>query len=71
MNNHLNMLPKQAKFDLKCFKMRWELPQTPLGELTTLPNPLIVRKNPSHDKFLATPLISRAPPIAYRVAPLY
>ena len=36
MNNHLNMLPKQAKFDLKCSKMRWQ-PQTPLGELTTLP----------------------------------
>jgi len=25
MNNHLNMLPKQAKFDLKCSKMRWRL----------------------------------------------
>jgi len=23
MNNHLNMLPKQAKFYLKCSKMRW------------------------------------------------
>ena len=56
MNNHLNMLPKQAKFDLKCSKMRWR--QTPLGELTTPnPNPLIVRENPSHYKFLATPLV--------------
>src|SRR6218665_3601650 len=23
MNNHLNMLPKHAKFDLKCSKMHW------------------------------------------------
>jgi len=32
MNNHLNMLPKQAKFDIKCSKMRWgayDAPQTP------------------------------------------
>jgi len=38
------MLPKQAKFDLKCSKMCW-------------PKPLIVRENPSHHKFLATPLL--------------
>src|SRR6218665_3218859 len=25
MNNHLNMLRKQAKFDCKCSKMRWRL----------------------------------------------
>ena len=25
MNKHINMLLKQAKFDLKCFKMRWRL----------------------------------------------
>ena len=25
MNNHLNMLSKQAKFDRKCSKMRWRL----------------------------------------------
>ena len=25
MNNYLNMLPKQANFDLKCSKMRWRL----------------------------------------------
>jgi len=40
MNNHLNILPKQAKFDFKCSKMRWQLEssaQTPLGELLTLP----------------------------------
>jgi len=29
MYSHLNVLPKQAKFDFKCFKR--------LGELTTLP----------------------------------
>ena len=29
MNNHLNMLPKQAKFDLKCSKMRWRLGSAP------------------------------------------
>ena len=31
MNNHLNILPKQAKFDLKSSKMRWlpTLPQAP------------------------------------------
>ena len=33
MNNHLNMLPKQVKFDFKCSKMRWRL------GLTTLPKP--------------------------------
>ena len=33
MNNHLNMLPKQAKCDLKCSKMS----AAPTGELTTLP----------------------------------
>src|SRR6218665_1272607 len=33
MNNHLNVLPKQAKFDLKCSKMF----AAPAGELTTLP----------------------------------
>jgi len=39
MNNHLNILPKPAKFHLKSSKMRWQLElrsQTPLGELTTL-----------------------------------
>ena len=25
MNNHLNILPKQAKFDLKSSQMRWRL----------------------------------------------
>jgi len=29
MNNHLNMLPKQAKFDLKCSKMRLGLRRSP------------------------------------------
>jgi len=40
MNNHLNILPKQASFDLKCFKLHWRLGllrQTPLVELMTLP----------------------------------
>jgi len=37
MNNHLNMLPKQAKLDLKCSKMRWQ---------RRSPNPLIVKDKP-------------------------
>ena len=39
MNSHLNILPKQAKFDLKSSKMRWRLGSAPdsAGELTTLP----------------------------------
>ena len=59
MNNHLNMLPKQAKFDRKCSKMRWRLglrPRPRWGTYDVPPNPLIVRENPSHYKFLATPL---------------
>src|SRR6218665_380408 len=59
MNNHLNMLPKQAKFDRKCSKMRWRLgirPRPCWGTYDVPPNPLIVRENPSHHKFLATPL---------------
>jgi len=44
MNNHLNILPKQAKFDLKSSKMRWRL-----GKLTTLSIPLIVRETPHHE----------------------
>jgi len=45
MNNHLSTFPKQVKFYLKCSKMRWRLhpPQTPLGQLTTLPDPLVGR----------------------------
>ena len=41
MNDHLNMLPKQTKFDLKCSRMRWQLgiPQTPLGSLRRSPKP--------------------------------
>jgi len=31
------MLPKQAKFDLKCSKMRWRLGLLSAGELTALP----------------------------------
>ena len=46
MNNHLNMLPKQAKFDLKCSKMRWRHKLPRYGELMTLPKPLIVRDKP-------------------------
>ena len=51
MNNLLNMLLKQAKFDLKCSKMRWRLglrprphwgtyntPQTPNHEGKPLPS---------------------------------
>jgi len=59
MNNHLNMMPKQAKFNLKCTKMRWWLelwPRPRWGSLQRSPDPLIVRENPSHHKFLATPL---------------
>jgi len=37
MNNHLNILLKHAKFDLKSSEMHWWLGWTPLWELTTLP----------------------------------
>src|SRR6218665_1305533 len=42
MNNHLNMLPEQAKFDLKCSKMRWRLglrPRPHWGSLRRSPRP--------------------------------
>ena len=45
MNNHLNMLPKQAKFDLKCSKMRSWLGYRPdWGAYDAPPNHLIVRE---------------------------
>src|SRR6218665_1449159 len=50
MNNHLNMLPKQAKFDLKCSKRRWRLglrPRPRWGAYDAPPEPLIVRGNAS------------------------
>jgi len=43
MNNHLNMLPTQAKSDLKCSKMRWRLglcPRPRWGSIRRSPNPL-------------------------------
>src|SRR6218665_3821771 len=49
MNNHLNMLQKQAKSDLKCSKMRWRLisaPDPAGGAYDAPPNPLIVRETP-------------------------
>jgi len=55
------MLPKQAKFVLKCSKMRWQLglrPRPRCGSLRRSHNPLIVMENPSNHKFLATPLIN-------------
>ena len=58
MNHHLNMFPKQAKFDLKCSKMRWRLG---LGSLRRTPKPPNREGNPSHHKFLATPLGFDAP----------
>ena len=54
MNNHLNILPKQAKFDLKSSKMRWR--GTPPDDLRRSSDPLIVRENAPHQEFLATPL---------------
>src|SRR6218665_475958 len=39
MNNHLNMLPKQTKFDLKCSKVRW-------GAYDASPDPLVGRGFP-------------------------
>src|SRR6218665_2786329 len=50
MNNHLNILPKLASFDLKCSKMRWRLglrPRPRWGSLRrSIPQtPLIVRGN--------------------------
>ena len=59
MNNHLNMLLKQAKFDLKCAKMRWRLglrSRPRWGTLRRSPKPPNRERNPSHHKFLATPL---------------
>jgi len=56
MNNHLNMLLKQAKFDLRCSKMRWRL--TPLGSLRCSPKPPNHEGKPLNHKFLATPLLA-------------
>src|SRR6218665_162380 len=42
MKNHLNILPKQASFDLKCSKMRWRLgllPRPRWGSLRRSPRP--------------------------------
>src|SRR6218665_94411 len=51
MKNHLNILPKQASFDLKCSKMRWWLglggsSPDPAGgtSLRRSPDPLIVTR---------------------------
>jgi len=53
MNNLLNILPKQAKFDLKCSKMRWQL-----GELIRRSlKPLNRERQTTHHSFLATPLL--------------
>jgi len=57
MNFHLNILPKQAKLDLRSSKLRWRLeapPQTPLGSLRRSPYPLIVREPPSRIPGYAT-----------------
>jgi len=46
MNNHLNMWPKQAKFDIKCSKMRWRLglrPKPRWGAYDAPPYPLVGR----------------------------
>ena len=46
MNNHLNILPKQASFDLKCYKMLWRLGLRPgpnWGSLQRSPDPLVGR----------------------------
>ena len=42
MKNHLNILPKLASFDLKCYKMRWWLglrPRPRWGSLRRSPRP--------------------------------
>src|SRR6218665_3375627 len=46
MNSHLNVLPKQASFDLKCSKMLWRLgvrPSPRWGSLRRSPCPLVGR----------------------------
>src|SRR6218665_1319133 len=46
MNNHLNMLPKKAKFNLKCSKMRWRLGRRSppaVGAYDSYPDPLVAR----------------------------
>ena len=47
MNNHLNILWKQAKFDLKCSKMRWgayDAPPDPLTVCSFAPKALAIRR---------------------------
>ena len=43
MNNHLNILPKQASFDLKCSKMRWRMGLRPDPAYDAPPNTLVGR----------------------------
>ena len=58
MNNHLNILPKRAKFYLKSSKTR-------CGSLRRSPDPLIVRENP-HQELLPKPLDDCIPDICIR-----
>jgi len=48
MNNYLNILPKQAKFDLKSSKVRWRRGRA----YDTPPDPLIVREPPITNSWL-------------------
>ena len=61
MNTQLNILLKQAKFDLKCPRMRWQLGICPRPRYLdySAPKPLNCegQLSPSHHKFQATPLI--------------
>ena len=55
MNNHINMLSKQAKFDLKSSKVRWQMGLRPRPRWESLQH--AIRKNLPHHEFLATSLI--------------
>ena len=54
MNNHLNILQKQAKCDLKSSKMLggWGSVPDPAGELTALPRPLNREETPVMNSWL-------------------
>ena len=59
MNNHLNILPKQASFDLKCSKMCWRLGLR-LGSLRRsprLPSRQGLRAFGARNSFFLSPLI--------------
>jgi len=60
MSNHLNILPKQSKFDFKCSKMRWRLQGStpdPAGGAYDAPPDLLAGRG------FAPSALAKAPPL--------